>query len=69
MCNAFKELEAEWMERGKTEGIKYGIEQGVEQKKQQSIISMLEFGVTKEQILTRYSKEDLEKAEAAIAYK
>ena len=21
MCNAFKELEAEWMERGKTEGI------------------------------------------------
>ena len=61
MCNAFKELEAEWMKRGKTEGI--------EQEKQQSIISMLEFGVTKEQILTRYSKEDLEKAEAAIAYK
>jgi len=26
MCNAFKELEAEWMERGKTKGIKYGIE-------------------------------------------
>ena len=68
MCNAFKELEAEWMERGKTKGIKYGIEQGVEQEKQ-SIISMLEFGVTKEQILTRYSKEDLEKTEAAIAYK
>mgnify|MGYP004675359143 FL=1 len=61
MCNAFKELESEWMERGKTEGI--------EQEKQQSIISMLEFGITKEQILTRYSKEDLEKAEAAIAYK
>ena len=49
------------MERGKIEGI--------EQEKQQSIISMLEFGITKEQILTRYSKEDLEKAEAAIAYK
>ncbi len=31
MCNAFKELEAEWMERGKTKGIKYGIEQGIEQ--------------------------------------
>ena len=72
MCNAFKELEAEWMERRKTEGIKYGIEQGIEQgveQEKQSIISMLEFGVTKEQILTRYSKEDLEKAEAAIAYK
>ena len=61
MCNAFKELEAEWMERGKTEGI--------EQEKQQSIISMLEFGITKEQILTRYTKEDLERAEAAIADK
>ena len=72
MCNAFKELEAEWMERGKTKGIKYGIEQGIEQgveQEKQSIISMLEFGVTKEQILTGYSKEDLEKAEAAIAYK
>ena len=72
MCNAFKELEAEWMERGKTKGIKYGIEQGIEQgveQEKQSITSMLEFGVTKEQILTRYSKEDLEKAEAAIAYK
>ncbi len=72
MCNAFKELEAEWMERGKTKGIKYGIEQGIEQgveQEKQSIISMLEFGVTKEQILTRYSKEDLEKTEAAIAYK
>ena len=45
MCNAFKELEAEWMERGKTEGI--------EQEKQQSIISMLEFGITKEHIGTR----------------
>lgn len=31
MCNTFKGLEAEWMERGKTEGIKYGIEQGIEQ--------------------------------------
>ena len=59
MCNAFKELEAEWMERGKTEGI--------EQEKQQSIISMLEFGITKEQILTRYSKEDLEKIEHIIS--
>lgn len=57
MCNAFKELEAEWMERRKTEGIKYGIEQGVEQEKQ-SIISMLEFGVTKEQILKRRFRKD-----------
>ena len=36
MCNAFKELEAEWMERG------------IKQSNQQAIISMLEFGITKE---------------------
>ena len=54
MCNAFKELEAEWMERG------------IKQSNQQAIISMLEFGITKEQIITRYTKEELENAEAAM---
>ena len=54
MCNAFKELEAEWMERG------------IKQSSQQAIISMLEFGITKEQIITRYTKEELENAEAAM---
>ena len=54
MCNAFKELEAEWMERG------------IKQSNHQAIISMLEFGITKEQIITRYTKEELENAEAAM---
>lgn len=54
MCNAFKELEAEWMERG------------IKQSNPQAIISMLEFGITKEQIITRYTKEELENAEAAM---
>lgn len=54
MCNAFKELEAEWMERG------------IKHSNQQAIISMLEFGITKEQIITRYTKEELENAEAAM---
>lgn len=54
MCNAFKELEAEWMERG------------IKQSNQQAIISMLEFGITKEQIITRYTKEELKNAEAAM---
>lgn len=51
MCKAMEELKAEW--------------QSDANKK--AIISMLEFGVTREQILTKYTKEDLEKAEAAIA--
>ena len=61
MCKAFQELKAEWAEEGKLAGI--------EQSNQQAIISMLEFGVSKEQILTKYSKEELAKAEAALAAK
>ena len=44
-----------------------GIELGIDTEKVNSIISMLEFGITKEQILTKYTKEDLKRAEAAIA--
>ena len=59
MCEAMKRFQAECESKGMKEGI--------ESEKVNSIISMLEFGITKEQILTRYTKEDLERAEAAIA--
>ena len=55
MCKAMEELKAEWQGESKKEEV------------QKAIISMLEFGITKEQILTRYTKEDLERAESAIA--
>lgn len=61
MCKAFQELKAEWAEEG--------LQAGKQQEKISSIISMLEFGVSKEQILTKYSKEELAKAEAALAAK
>lgn len=51
MCKAMEKLKAEWQSNAN----------------KKAIISMLEFGITREQILTRYTKEDLEKAEAAIA--
>ena len=57
MCKAMEELKAEWQRESKKEEV------------QKAIISMLEFGITKEQILTKYTKEDLERAEAAIANK
>lgn len=63
MCKAMEELKAEWQGESRKEGI----ELGIDTEKVNSIISMLEFGITREQILTRYTKEDLEKAEAAIA--
>mgnify|MGYP007055616752 CR=1 FL=1 len=65
MCKAMEELKAEWQNESRNEGINKGIE--LDSEKVNSIISMLEFGITREQILTRYTKEDLEKAEAAIA--
>ena len=61
MCEAMKRFQAECEIKGMKEGI--------DSEKVNSIISMLEFGITKEQILTRYTKEDLERAEAAIADK
>lgn len=63
MCKAMEELKAEWQGESRKEGI----ELGIDTEKVNSIISMLEFDITREQILTRYTKEDLEKAEAAIA--
>ena len=57
MFKAMEELKAEWQWESKKEEV------------QKAIISMLEFGITKEQILTKYTKEDLERAEAAIANK
>ena len=53
-------FQAECESKGRNEGI----ELGIETEKVNSIISMLEFGITKEQILTKYTKEDLERAEA-----
>ena len=69
MCKAMEELKAEWQSEGRNEGINKGIELGIDSEKVNSIISMLEFGITREQILTKYTKEDLERAEAAIADK
>ncbi len=63
MCKAMEELKAQWQGESRKEGI----ELGIDTEKVNSIISMLEFGITKEQILTKYTKEDLERAEAAIA--
>lgn len=57
----------EAMKRFQAECESKGMKEGIDSEKVNSIISMLEFGITKEQILTRYTKEDLERAEAAIA--
>lgn len=50
------------LKRGKQMG-----SEGPEQKERQTaIITMIELGLTKEQILTKYSEEDYSKAEEAL---
>mgnify|MGYP000755543491 FL=1 len=57
-----QEMEDEWVQKGVAEGERKG-----EQKERQvAIITMIELGLTKEQILTKYSEEDYLKAEEVL---
>ncbi len=55
MCTALEELRMEIENQG--------VQKGMEQERNKAIIAMLELGLTKEQILTKYSKEEIEEAE------
>ncbi len=57
MCNALKKLQ----NAGKMEG---KMEERIE-----AIVSMLEFGITKEQILTKYSEDEYNKAKEKLSIK
>ncbi|MCI6165802.1 MAG: hypothetical protein MR675_11555, partial [Lachnospira sp.] len=59
-------LKEEQYQRGVADGIQQGIEKGVEQERERAIVraitSMLELGIDKEKILTKYSKEEYDMA-------
>ena len=57
-----EEMENEWVQKGVAEGERAGMQK----ERQTAIISMIELGLTKEQILTKYSEEDYLKAEEAL---
>ena len=57
MCNALKKLQ----NAGKMEG---KMEERIE-----AIVSMLEFGITKEQILTKYSEDEYNQAKEKLGIK
>ena len=59
MCNALKKLQDESKLLGRQEGL----ETGRSEERIKAIVSMLELGLTKEQIITKYSEEEYEKAE------
>lgn len=75
MCNALKKLQDESKLLGRQEGLEAGRQEGLEAGRQEgleagrseerikAIVSMLELGLTKEQIITKYSEDEYEKAE------
>ena len=65
MCKAFEELENEWTNNGLNKGLSEGLSQGKQLATQHAIISMLELGLTKEQILTKYSEDEFNSAVAS----
>ena len=60
-----QEMEDEWVQKGVAEGELNG-EIKVQKERQTAIITMIELGLTKEQIFTKYSEEDYLKAEEAL---
>ena len=54
MWKCVEEMENEWVQKGE------------EKERQTAIITMIKLGLTKEQILTKYSEEDYSKAEEAL---
>jgi hypothetical protein len=62
MCNALKKLQDESKLLGRQEGL----ETGRSDERIKTIVSMLELGLTKEQIITKYSEEEYEKAEEML---
>ena len=61
MWKCDEEMENEWVQKGVAQG-----EIKVQKERQNAIITMIELGLTKEQILTKYSEEDYFKAEKAL---
>ena len=55
-------LKEEQYQRGIADGIQQGINEGQQKERVRAITSMLELGIDKEKILTKYSKEEYEMA-------
>lgn len=65
MWKCVQEMEDEWVQKGVAKGERNS-EIKVQKERQTAIITMIELGLTKEQILTKYSGEDYSKAEEAL---
>ena len=61
MCNALKKLQDESKLLGRQEGRQEGLETGRSEERIKAIVSMLELGLTKEQITTKYSEDEYRK--------
>ena len=68
-CKALQEIFDEQQEIGMAKGLEQGIQQGKTSGIIQAIQNMLDLGLTKEQILTKYTPEEFAMAEKAMAAK
>ncbi len=70
MCKAWKEQMQMGIKQGIERGIEQGIERGIEQGRRSerlfAICNMIELGLTKEQILQKYSEEEYTEAEQSM---
>lgn len=68
-CKALQEMFEEQQEIGMAKGLEQGVQQGKTSSIIQAIQNMLDLGLTKEQILTKYTPEEFAMAEKAMATK
>ena len=68
-CKALQEMFEEQQEIGMAKGLEQGVQQGKTSGIIQAIQNMLDLGLTKEQILTKYTPEEFAMAEKAMAAK
>lgn len=77
MCRAWEEIKKEWQEAAKESGMEQGLEQGLEQGIEQgkalgriqAVLNMIDFGISKEKILTKYTMEEYNMAERQLILK
>lgn len=69
MCRAWEEIKKEWQEAAKESGMEQGLEQGKTLARIQAVLNMIDFGISKEQILTKYTMEEYNMAERQLILK
>lgn len=66
MCNLSQGIEEMGIRKGMQRGIEQGMQQGIEQGRINAVRDMIEFGLSKEQILKKYTESEYEQASQGL---